>query len=162
KLPMLLPGITVSTAADDYAPIKQMQLEKFDGTTWKISADAKCRLEDTEVRADTIKNSLNKARRWRLPAQYRTRRIGRHLCVAEQAMMLMRHRFHEFTNPKHRFDTWGNSGLEPSSGSGNQLSTNTRPTSWGLAIMEGCNGALCRTGHIVETDCDLHRRSNRK
>ena len=36
KLPMLLPGITVSTSADDFAPIKQMQLEKFDGTTWKL------------------------------------------------------------------------------------------------------------------------------
>ena len=34
KLPMLLPGITVSTSADDFAPIKQMQLMKFDGTTW--------------------------------------------------------------------------------------------------------------------------------
>ena len=30
KLPMLLPGIIVSTSADDFAPIKQMQLEKFD------------------------------------------------------------------------------------------------------------------------------------
>jgi branched-chain amino acid transport system substrate-binding protein len=36
KLPMLLPGITVSTSATDYAPIKQMQLMKFDGTTWKL------------------------------------------------------------------------------------------------------------------------------
>jgi branched-chain amino acid transport system substrate-binding protein len=36
KLPMLLPGITVSTSATDYAPIKQMQLQKFDGTTWKL------------------------------------------------------------------------------------------------------------------------------
>jgi branched-chain amino acid transport system substrate-binding protein len=36
KLPMLLPGITVSTSADDYAPIKQMQLMKFDGTTWQL------------------------------------------------------------------------------------------------------------------------------
>jgi len=36
KLPMLLPGITVSTSADDYEPIKQMQLEKFDGTTWQL------------------------------------------------------------------------------------------------------------------------------
>ena len=33
KLPMLLPGITIYTGADDFAPIKQMQLEKFDGTT---------------------------------------------------------------------------------------------------------------------------------
>ena len=38
KLPMLLSGITVSTGADDYAPIKQMQLEKFDGTRGKYSA----------------------------------------------------------------------------------------------------------------------------
>ncbi len=36
KLPMLLPGITVSTSADDFAPIKQMQLEKFAGTTWQL------------------------------------------------------------------------------------------------------------------------------
>jgi branched-chain amino acid transport system substrate-binding protein len=36
KLPMLLPGITLSTAADDYAPVKQMQLQKFDGNTWKV------------------------------------------------------------------------------------------------------------------------------
>ena len=36
KLPMLLPGIVVSTSADDFAPIKQMQLMKFDGTTWKL------------------------------------------------------------------------------------------------------------------------------
>jgi branched-chain amino acid transport system substrate-binding protein len=36
KLPMLLPGITVSTSATDFAPIKQMQLQKFDGTTWKL------------------------------------------------------------------------------------------------------------------------------
>ena len=35
-LPMLLPGNTVSTSADDFAPIKQMQLQKFDGTTWKL------------------------------------------------------------------------------------------------------------------------------
>ena len=36
KLPMLLPGITLSTSADDYQPIKQMQLQKFDGNTWKL------------------------------------------------------------------------------------------------------------------------------
>ena len=36
KLPMLLPGITISTSTDDYAPIKQMQLRKFDGTTWQL------------------------------------------------------------------------------------------------------------------------------
>jgi branched-chain amino acid transport system substrate-binding protein len=36
KLPLLLPGIAVSTSATDFAPIKQMQLEKFDGTTWEM------------------------------------------------------------------------------------------------------------------------------
>ncbi len=39
KLPMLLPDITISTAAGDYAPIKQMQLQKFDGNTWKVFGD---------------------------------------------------------------------------------------------------------------------------
>jgi branched-chain amino acid transport system substrate-binding protein len=36
RLPMLLPGVTISTSAGDYAPIKQMQLQKFDGNTWKL------------------------------------------------------------------------------------------------------------------------------
>ncbi len=36
KLPMLLPGISLSTSATDFAPIKQMQLMKFDGQTWKL------------------------------------------------------------------------------------------------------------------------------
>jgi branched-chain amino acid transport system substrate-binding protein len=36
KLPMLLPGITISTGNEDYAPIKQMQLQKFDGNSWKL------------------------------------------------------------------------------------------------------------------------------
>ncbi len=39
KLPMVLPGIMLSTAPDDYAPMKQMQLMKFDGTTWKLFGD---------------------------------------------------------------------------------------------------------------------------
>jgi len=38
-LPMMLPGITISTSADDYQPVKQMQLERFDGTTWKLFGD---------------------------------------------------------------------------------------------------------------------------
>jgi hypothetical protein len=36
---MLLPGITIATGADDYAPIKQMQLQKFDGNSWKVFGD---------------------------------------------------------------------------------------------------------------------------
>ncbi len=33
-IPMLLPGITLNTRPDDYSPIKQMQLQRFDGTGW--------------------------------------------------------------------------------------------------------------------------------
>ncbi|MGC1355033.1 MAG: ABC transporter substrate-binding protein [Xanthobacteraceae bacterium] len=39
RLPMLLPGITISTGPGDYAPIKQMQLQKFDGSGWKVFGD---------------------------------------------------------------------------------------------------------------------------
>ena len=35
KLPILLPGITVSTSADGFVPIKQRNL-KFDETTWRL------------------------------------------------------------------------------------------------------------------------------
>ncbi len=39
KLPMALPGIIVSTSATDFAPFKQMQLQKFEGETWKLFGD---------------------------------------------------------------------------------------------------------------------------
>jgi energy-coupling factor transporter ATP-binding protein EcfA2 len=39
KLPMLLPGVVLSTSATDFAPIKQMPLMKFDGTTWQLFGD---------------------------------------------------------------------------------------------------------------------------
>jgi branched-chain amino acid transport system substrate-binding protein len=39
KLPMALPGIAVSTSPTDFAPFKQMQLQKFDGTTWQLFGD---------------------------------------------------------------------------------------------------------------------------
>ncbi len=39
KLPMALPGVVVSTSATDFAPIKQMQLQKFEGETWKLFGD---------------------------------------------------------------------------------------------------------------------------
>ncbi len=35
-LPMLLPGVNVKTAADDFYPIEREQLMKFDGTTWQL------------------------------------------------------------------------------------------------------------------------------
>ena len=39
QLPMLLPGIIISTSANDFTPIKQIQLQKFDGTTWQLFGD---------------------------------------------------------------------------------------------------------------------------
>src|SRR5260370_34929018 len=67
------------------------------------------------------------------------------------------------SNPAARFYTWGNSGIEPHSGSENQLSRNRQgPPHGALAIMENCNGALCWTRRLAEADSDLHRRSNRK
>jgi branched-chain amino acid transport system substrate-binding protein len=34
QVPMLLPGIRLNTSPDDYSPIKQMQLQRFDGSGW--------------------------------------------------------------------------------------------------------------------------------
>jgi hypothetical protein len=116
-------------------------IEYADGR--EACADAKCRLEGTEVRADTVKNSLNKARSSNLPPdkpgiifvkvpptwlEHEDVRKGIYAVVegflrnterivsvvvyttvamelAEQKMMLLRHRFHEFLNDMHRFDT---------------------------------------------------------
>jgi ABC-type branched-subunit amino acid transport system substrate-binding protein len=39
RLPMMLPGISISTSAQDYAPIKQMQLQRFDGAGWRLFGD---------------------------------------------------------------------------------------------------------------------------
>ncbi|MBR1268191.1 ABC transporter substrate-binding protein [Bradyrhizobium sp. AUGA SZCCT0222] len=36
ELPMLLPGINLSTSAKDFFPIKQMRLARFDGTSWIV------------------------------------------------------------------------------------------------------------------------------
>ncbi len=35
-LPMLLPGIKVNTSPTDFRPVKQMQMERFDGTMWQL------------------------------------------------------------------------------------------------------------------------------
>jgi branched-chain amino acid transport system substrate-binding protein len=36
EIPTLLPGITISTSATDFRPIEQMQLQRFNGTTWEL------------------------------------------------------------------------------------------------------------------------------
>ena len=39
EAPMLLPGITVNTGPDDFAPIEAMSLMKFDGENWALFGD---------------------------------------------------------------------------------------------------------------------------
>ena len=36
RIGMLLPGITMNTSKSDYAPIKQMQMQRFNGETWEL------------------------------------------------------------------------------------------------------------------------------
>ena len=36
---MMLPGIKVNTGPDDFFPIEQMQLMKFDGEAWRLFGD---------------------------------------------------------------------------------------------------------------------------
>ena len=36
ELPMLLPGIKINTSPNDYYPIEQMQMQRFNGTTWEL------------------------------------------------------------------------------------------------------------------------------
>ena len=36
ELPTLLPGVTLNTSATDFRPIEQMQLQKFNGTSWDL------------------------------------------------------------------------------------------------------------------------------
>jgi branched-chain amino acid transport system substrate-binding protein len=36
ELPLLLPGIKINTGPNDYFPIKQMQMQRFNGTTWEL------------------------------------------------------------------------------------------------------------------------------
>ena len=36
RVGMLLPGITINTAPNDYAPIKQMQMMRFKGERWEL------------------------------------------------------------------------------------------------------------------------------
>src|SRR5215472_48855 len=39
EMPMLLPGIKVNTGPDNFAPIKQMQLQRFNGKSWELFGD---------------------------------------------------------------------------------------------------------------------------
>jgi ABC-type branched-subunit amino acid transport system substrate-binding protein len=36
RVPMLLPGITINTSPTDFAPVKQIQMARFDGQRWQL------------------------------------------------------------------------------------------------------------------------------
>jgi branched-chain amino acid transport system substrate-binding protein len=38
-LPMLLPGIKINTSPTNYSPIRRMQLQRFNGTSWELFGD---------------------------------------------------------------------------------------------------------------------------
>lgn len=39
RLPMMLPGITISTHPDDYTPFKTLRIATFDGESWQLKGD---------------------------------------------------------------------------------------------------------------------------
>jgi ABC-type branched-subunit amino acid transport system substrate-binding protein len=39
RLPMMLPGISVSSMPDDYTPFKTLRIATFDGTSWTLTGD---------------------------------------------------------------------------------------------------------------------------
>jgi len=39
RLPLMLPGVSISTKPDDYAPFKILRIAIFDGTSWALSGD---------------------------------------------------------------------------------------------------------------------------
>ena len=39
RLPMMLPGISISTRPDDYTPFKTLRIAIFDGTSWTLLDD---------------------------------------------------------------------------------------------------------------------------
>jgi branched-chain amino acid transport system substrate-binding protein len=39
RLPLMLPGVSISTKPDDYAPFKTLRMAVFDGTSWSLSGD---------------------------------------------------------------------------------------------------------------------------
>ena len=39
RLPLMLPGISISTKPDDYTPFKALRMAIFDGTSWTLSGD---------------------------------------------------------------------------------------------------------------------------
>jgi branched-chain amino acid transport system substrate-binding protein len=39
RMPMMLPGVSISTRPEDYTPFKSLRIATFDGTSWSLSGD---------------------------------------------------------------------------------------------------------------------------
>ncbi|WP_454644645.1 hypothetical protein [Bradyrhizobium liaoningense] len=39
RMPLMLPGITISTSPGDYTPFRVLRIATFDGTSWTLSGD---------------------------------------------------------------------------------------------------------------------------
>ncbi|WGR93686.1 hypothetical protein MTX26_29040 [Bradyrhizobium sp. ISRA443] len=39
RLPMMLPGISISTRPGDYTPFKTLRIATFDGTSWSLTGE---------------------------------------------------------------------------------------------------------------------------
>lgn len=39
RMPMMLPGVTISTTPEDYTPFRTLRIAVFDGTSWTLSGD---------------------------------------------------------------------------------------------------------------------------
>jgi hypothetical protein len=39
RLPMMLPGVHISTTPNDYTPFKSLRIAIFDGKSWTLSGD---------------------------------------------------------------------------------------------------------------------------
>ena len=39
RLPLMLPGVSISTKPDDYAAFKTLRIAVFDGTSWTLSGE---------------------------------------------------------------------------------------------------------------------------
>jgi branched-chain amino acid transport system substrate-binding protein len=39
RMPLMLPGIAISTRPDDYTPFRTLRIATFDGTSWTLSGD---------------------------------------------------------------------------------------------------------------------------
>jgi hypothetical protein len=39
RLPMMLPGISIGTKADDYTPFRTLRMAVFDGASWTLTGE---------------------------------------------------------------------------------------------------------------------------